>query len=83
MNVTDIQTLYAYNRWANERLFAALEKLNDQQFTDGGPEQLPVDSGNRLPHPVRRMAVAEAVAGHIAAIDSAPTRMRRRLRGAL
>jgi uncharacterized damage-inducible protein DinB len=33
MNVTDIQTLYAYNRWANERLFAALEKLNERQFT--------------------------------------------------
>jgi uncharacterized damage-inducible protein DinB len=32
MNVTDIQTLYAYNRWANERLFSALEKLNDRQF---------------------------------------------------
>ncbi len=33
MNVTDIQTLYAYNRWANERLFSALEKLNERQFT--------------------------------------------------
>jgi uncharacterized damage-inducible protein DinB len=33
MNVADIQTLYAYNRWANERLFAALEKLNHHQFT--------------------------------------------------
>ena len=32
MNTTDIQTLYAYNRWANERLFAALEKLSEQQF---------------------------------------------------
>ena len=33
MNVTDIQTLYAYNRWANERLFSALDKLNERQFT--------------------------------------------------
>ena len=33
MNVADIQTLYAYNRWANERLFSALEKLNERQFT--------------------------------------------------
>ena len=35
MNVADIQTLYAYNRWANERLFSALEKLNHHQFTTG------------------------------------------------
>ncbi|HME31748.1 MAG TPA: DinB family protein [Terriglobales bacterium] len=33
MNLEDIQTLYAYNRWASERLFAALEKLNEYQFT--------------------------------------------------
>src|SRR5271157_1958615 len=33
MNVADIQALYAYNRWANERLFSALEKLNHHQFT--------------------------------------------------
>jgi uncharacterized damage-inducible protein DinB len=33
MNVADIKTLYAYNRWANERLFSALEKLNHHQFT--------------------------------------------------
>jgi uncharacterized damage-inducible protein DinB len=32
MNVDDIQTLYAYNRWTNQRLFTALEKLNDQQL---------------------------------------------------
>jgi uncharacterized damage-inducible protein DinB len=32
MNLTDIQTLYAYNRWANERLFAALEKVGDDRF---------------------------------------------------
>lgn len=32
MNLDDIQTLYAYNRWANQRLFTALEKLGDQQL---------------------------------------------------
>lgn len=32
MNVDDIQTLYAYNRWTNQRLFSALEKLNHQQL---------------------------------------------------
>ncbi len=33
MNTSDIQTLYAYNRWANERMFSALEKLSQAQFT--------------------------------------------------
>jgi len=33
VNVEDIQTLYAYNRWANERLFVALEKTSEHQFT--------------------------------------------------
>jgi uncharacterized damage-inducible protein DinB len=33
MNVSDIQNLYAYNRWANARLFTALEKLSELQFT--------------------------------------------------
>jgi uncharacterized damage-inducible protein DinB len=33
MNISDIQTLYAYNRWANQRMFSALEKLSDAQFT--------------------------------------------------
>lgn len=32
MNLEDIQTLYAYNRWANERLFAALGKVSEHQF---------------------------------------------------
>jgi uncharacterized damage-inducible protein DinB len=32
MDLDDIQTLYAYNRWANQRLFSALEKLSEQQF---------------------------------------------------
>ncbi len=33
MNLTDIQTLYAYNRWANLRMFGVLEKLSEEQFT--------------------------------------------------
>ena len=37
MNVTDIQTLYAYNLWATQRMFTALEKLSDEQF--GAPVQ--------------------------------------------
>jgi uncharacterized damage-inducible protein DinB len=32
MDFDDIQTLYAYNRWSNQRLFSALEKLNQQQL---------------------------------------------------
>ena len=34
MNISDIQTFYAYNRWANERMFAALAKLSEQQFKE-------------------------------------------------
>lgn len=33
MNLEDIQTLYAYNRWASERLFSVLEELNQPRFT--------------------------------------------------
>lgn len=32
MNTADVQTLYAYNRWANRRMFSVLEKLSDEQF---------------------------------------------------
>lgn len=32
MDLRDIRTLYAYNRWANDRMFSTLEKLSDQQF---------------------------------------------------
>ena len=32
MDVADVQTLYAYNRWANQRLFSVLEKLSDRQL---------------------------------------------------
>ena len=33
MNLPDIETLFAYNLWANQRMFSALEKLSDEQFT--------------------------------------------------
>jgi len=33
MNLSDIQTLHAYNRWANLRMFSCLEKLSEEQFT--------------------------------------------------
>ena len=32
MNLSDIRTLYAYNRWANRRMFAALDKLTQEEF---------------------------------------------------
>ena len=32
MNLPDICNLYAYNRWANFRMFSVLEKLNQEQF---------------------------------------------------
>jgi uncharacterized damage-inducible protein DinB len=41
MNITDIQTLYAYNRWANDRMFSALEKLSEAQFTAPIPSSFP------------------------------------------
>jgi uncharacterized damage-inducible protein DinB len=41
MNVADIQTLYAYNRWANQRLFSALEKLNDRQLATAVQSSFP------------------------------------------
>lgn len=33
MDLNDIRNLYAYNLWANRRMFSALDKLSDQQFT--------------------------------------------------
>ena len=33
MNLSDIRTFYAYNRWANLRMFSVLEKLSHEQFT--------------------------------------------------
>jgi len=35
LDITDIKTLYAYNRWANQRMFAAIEPLSESQFTRG------------------------------------------------
>lgn len=32
MDLTDVRTLYAYNRWANQRMFAELEKLSQEQL---------------------------------------------------
>ncbi|MFZ0706107.1 MAG: DinB family protein [Candidatus Korobacteraceae bacterium] len=32
MDVNDIQTMFAYNRWANQRMVAALEKLSEEQL---------------------------------------------------
>jgi uncharacterized damage-inducible protein DinB len=34
MNISDIETLYAYNRWSNERMFGALARPSEQQFTE-------------------------------------------------
>src|SRR5581483_10676648 len=33
MNINDVRTLYAYNRWANLRMFGALELLTPEQFS--------------------------------------------------
>lgn len=32
MNLSDIKSLYAYNRWANDRMFAAIEKVPNEKF---------------------------------------------------
>ncbi len=32
MNIADIHDLYAYNLWANRRMFSVLDKLGDEQF---------------------------------------------------
>jgi uncharacterized damage-inducible protein DinB len=32
MDLNDIQTLYGYNCWANQRMFSVLEKLGDQKL---------------------------------------------------
>jgi uncharacterized damage-inducible protein DinB len=41
MNLCDIQTLYAYNRWANLRMFSVLEKLSEEQFTASRQSSFP------------------------------------------
>jgi uncharacterized damage-inducible protein DinB len=32
MDINDVRTLFAYNLWANRRMFSVLEKLSDAQF---------------------------------------------------
>ena len=41
MDLTDIRTLYAYNLWANQRMFSTLEKLTDAQFTESMQSSFP------------------------------------------
>lgn len=41
MDINDVRTLYAYNRWANQRMFAALEKLSEEQFTTVAQSSFP------------------------------------------
>ena len=41
MNANDIRTLYAYNRWANQRMFSVLEKLSAEQFMATEPSSFP------------------------------------------
>jgi len=41
MDLNDIRDLYAYNLWANRRMFSTLEKLNDQQFTSAMQSSFP------------------------------------------
>ncbi len=44
MNLNDIQTLYAYNRWANLRMFSVVEKLTRGAIQRDAPEQLSINS---------------------------------------
>jgi uncharacterized damage-inducible protein DinB len=41
MDVNDIRTLYAYNRWANLRMFAELEELNEEQLSAARESSFP------------------------------------------
>jgi len=41
MNLADIQSLYAYNRWANHRMFGVLEKLSDEQVSASRQSSFP------------------------------------------
>jgi uncharacterized damage-inducible protein DinB len=34
MNVNDLQFLFEYDRWANARMFEAVDTLNDEQFAN-------------------------------------------------
>lgn len=37
MNIRDIQTIYAYNDWANQRILAAAAQVSQEQFTAPAP----------------------------------------------
>jgi len=41
MNVSDIRSLYAYNAWANRRMFSVLERLGEGQFSAALPSSFP------------------------------------------
>jgi uncharacterized damage-inducible protein DinB len=41
MDINDIRILYAYNLWANRRMFFALEKLSDAQFSSEAESSFP------------------------------------------
>ena len=41
MNTADVHALYAYNRWANRRMFSVLEKLSDEQFRNAMQSSFP------------------------------------------
>jgi len=41
MNIADIHDLYAYNLWANRRMFSTVEELSDQQFARAMPSSFP------------------------------------------
>jgi uncharacterized damage-inducible protein DinB len=41
MNLSDIHTLYAYNRWANLRMFSVVEKLSEEQFNASRQSSFP------------------------------------------
>ncbi len=41
VRIEDVHTLFAYNRWANLRLFSVLEKLSDEQFNAGIQSSFP------------------------------------------
>ena len=67
MDIDDVRTLYAYNLWASRRLFSALEKLSDAQFTAEAEGQVP-----SIRKTVRHlfgggMELVAALAGRIAA----------------
>jgi uncharacterized damage-inducible protein DinB len=41
MNTEDVRGLFAYNQWANQRLFSVIEKLPDDKFKSEVPSSFP------------------------------------------